>query len=79
MLQSFANSTWGSPESPNCRGFTPEEFQGLRLEDMDFSDYATYINDKLNQMSPLLQQYIGQVGTDTATAIGGTDAYQKAQ
>jgi hypothetical protein len=33
---------WGSPESPNCRGLTPEEFQKLDFSKMDFSEWVDY-------------------------------------
>lgn len=29
--------SWGSPSNPNCRGFTPDEFQKLDLSKMDLS------------------------------------------
>lgn len=31
--------SWGAPESPNCRGFTPQELQKLHFDKMDFSEY----------------------------------------
>jgi hypothetical protein len=33
---------WGSPESPNCRGLTPEEFQKLDFSKVDFSEWVDY-------------------------------------
>ncbi|MBW1675427.1 MAG: conjugal transfer protein TraN [Deltaproteobacteria bacterium] len=32
-------SSWGGPESPNCRGFTPEEFQMLDFSRIDLSEW----------------------------------------
>lgn len=31
---------WGKPESPQCRGFTPEEFQQLDFAKIDLSEYV---------------------------------------
>lgn len=31
--------SWGEPESPNCRGFTPQELQRLNFEQMNLSEY----------------------------------------
>lgn len=31
--------SWGEPESPNCRGFTPQELQKLNFEQMNLSEY----------------------------------------
>jgi len=31
---------WGDPKAPNCRGFTPEEFQKLDFSKIDFSEYV---------------------------------------
>ena len=40
QLQAFQpNGAWGVPELPNCRGFTPEEFQGLDFSRIDLSEY----------------------------------------
>lgn len=30
---------WGSPESPECSGFTPEEFQKLDFSEIDLSEF----------------------------------------
>jgi hypothetical protein len=42
------NPSWGSPENPNCRGFTPEEFQSLDFGKMDLSEYFADITTKAN-------------------------------
>ena len=40
QLQAFApDGRWGDAEHPNCRGFTPEEFQMLDFSQMDLSEY----------------------------------------
>lgn len=31
--------TWGSPNSPQCRGFTPEEFQKIDFSKVDLSEF----------------------------------------
>lgn len=30
---------FGSPENPDCRGLTPEEFQSIDFSKIDFSEY----------------------------------------
>lgn len=37
---------WGDPESPNCRGLTPEEFSNLDFGRMDLSEYFNDIQAK---------------------------------
>ena len=34
---------WGTPENPNCRGFTVEEFQRLDLSQMDLTEFTESI------------------------------------
>jgi conjugal transfer mating pair stabilization protein TraN len=34
---------WGSAESPNCKGLTPEEFEALDFSKIDFSEYIANI------------------------------------
>jgi conjugal transfer mating pair stabilization protein TraN len=38
--------SWGTPEAPNCRGFTPEEFQFLDFGKMDLSEFFADIKTK---------------------------------
>lgn len=38
---------WGSAKSPNCAGFTVEQFQQLDLSNVDFSDFYKETMDKL--------------------------------
>jgi hypothetical protein len=54
---------WGSGESPNCRGFMPEEFQMLDFSRIDLSEY---FGDIQKDMTQKLQNM-------------GTDATQKIQ
>ena len=40
QLKNFDGKTgFGTPEAPNCRGFTPEEFQSLDFAKIDLSEY----------------------------------------
>ncbi|MFT6220349.1 MAG: hypothetical protein ACJAVG_001064 [Rickettsiales bacterium] len=34
---------WGSPQGPNCSGFTPEQLQSLRFDQMDLSEISADI------------------------------------
>ena len=43
-----ANGGWGTPDKPECRGFTPEEFEALDFAKIDLSEYYTEIQDGLN-------------------------------
>lgn len=42
QLKSFADG-WGPVKTPNCRGFTPEEFQALDFSKMDLSEYYSEV------------------------------------
>ncbi|MBW5291195.1 MAG: hypothetical protein Rsou_0344 [Candidatus Ruthia sp. Asou_11_S2] len=48
---------WGSPESPSCGGFTPDQFQALDFSRIDMSEYYDDIKSK---SSSLIQQNITQ-------------------
>lgn len=37
---------FGTPEEPNCRGFTPEEFRSLDFSKIDLSEYATELRHR---------------------------------
>ena len=52
----FGLPYWGTPELPNCRGFTPEEFQSLDFSKMDLSEYFADIKTKANAA---IQQEMG--------------------
>lgn len=58
-----ADGGWGPPRSPNCRGFTPEEFQSLNFGSMDLSEYVQDIEDRMQGAQPLLEQYMNTFGT----------------
>ncbi len=40
---------WGSAQSPDCRGFTPQEMQGLRFDRMDLSEVIQDIKDQVKE------------------------------
>jgi conjugal transfer mating pair stabilization protein TraN len=42
------NEGWGSPDSPQCRGFTPDEFQKLDFSKIDLSDFFGDIQQNFN-------------------------------
>jgi len=49
QLVSFgADGGWGSPSAPNCRGFTPDEFQYLDFSRIDLSEYFGDIQQDLS-------------------------------
>lgn len=49
QLQSFGtDGGWGIPSAPNCRGFTPDEFQSLDFSRIDLSEYFGDIQKDLN-------------------------------
>jgi len=50
---------WGTPESPNCRGFTAQEFQKLDFSRIDFSEW---IEEEVGKnVAPQIQQNISNV------------------
>ncbi len=49
LKQFNASGDWGSPENPNCRGFTPEEFQMLDFSKIDLTEYFGDIQTKAMQ------------------------------
>lgn len=58
---------WGSPESPKCRGFTPEEFQKIDFSKIDLSDAfeipeldQTKLNNTINNSMANFKNMLGQ-------------------
>jgi len=43
------NKDWGNAKHPNCRGFTPEEFQKLDFSKMDLSEFYNSISQNISQ------------------------------
>lgn len=42
--------SWGSPKTPNCRGFTPDEFQKLDFSKISFDEWVNeYVVPELNE------------------------------
>ena len=42
---------FGTPEAPNCRGLTPEEFQSIDFSKIDFSEYyGDLVPDTMTQI-----------------------------
>lgn len=37
------NNPFGTPSSPNCRGFTPEEFEMINMSAIDMSEFQEYL------------------------------------
>jgi len=47
QLKQFSKEGWGDPEdSPNCRGFTPQEFQMLDFSRIDLSEWYADLKTK---------------------------------
>lgn len=61
QLQTFQpNGAWGVPEQPNCRGFTPDEFQALDFSRIDLSEYFADVQKDLATKIDGSQQTIMQ-------------------
>jgi len=57
QLKSFgSDGGWGTAKSPNCRGFTPEEFQNLDFSKIDLSEYIGELTQQAGQTVQQLQQ-----------------------
>lgn len=41
------NKGWGSPEEPDCKGFTPEEFQKIDFDKIDMTEFTNSITEKV--------------------------------
>jgi len=53
---------FGTAKSPNCRGFTPEEFQKLDFSKIDFSEWLeTYVQPEIMGQSWLSRLYVHPV------------------
>lgn len=75
QLQSFSGG-WGSPRNPMCRGFTPEEFQGLNFSIMDLSEWEASLNANMDNIQSQVQGFIGSTGTAATQAIQNSPAYK---
>lgn len=56
QLTSFGGTNgWGYVMFPNCRGFTPDEFQKLDITKVDFSEVIADMNGRIEGLLPGLQ------------------------
>lgn len=59
--------TFGTPESPDCRGFTPEEFQRIDLSQIDLSEFIRDIRNDANVVA----------GSNTANRVDSDQVIQE--
>lgn len=69
QLTTFA-SGWGTAEEPDCRGFSPEEFQALDFSKIDMSEYYADIQTQAQSVMTVKVQdafdsYLHEVGGGT--------------
>ncbi|PKN16565.1 MAG: hypothetical protein CVU66_00520 [Deltaproteobacteria bacterium HGW-Deltaproteobacteria-23] len=61
QLQTFQpNGAWGTAKQPNCRGYTPDEFQALDFSRIDLSEYFADVQKDLATKIDGSQQTIMQ-------------------
>ena len=53
-----ADGGWGAANSPNCRGFTPDEFQSIDFNKIDLTEYYSVIENNITQKLNAAQQNI---------------------
>ncbi|MBW1731930.1 MAG: conjugal transfer protein TraN [Deltaproteobacteria bacterium] len=60
LIASFGpGGAWGEPEGPNCRGFTPDEFQMLDFDRIDLSEwYGDITTATQSEINGTMQQGI---------------------
>ncbi|ANA41769.1 hypothetical protein A2G06_16640 (plasmid) [Geobacter anodireducens] len=64
-----ADGAWGTPSSPNCRGFVPGEFESLDFAKIDMNEYfgelqkdmATKIQNAQDKINATIQQRTEQI------------------
>jgi conjugal transfer mating pair stabilization protein TraN len=49
QLIKFSTEGWGTPKNPNCRGFTPEEFQMIDFNKINMDEWTGQIATKNNE------------------------------
>jgi len=54
-------NTWGTPEAPLCRGFTPEEFQAVDFGKVDLTEY---INEVQKTATDEIQKNMSNITSD---------------
>lgn len=67
QLKNFNAIGWGPVKAPNCRGFTPEEFQSLDFSKMDLSEYYADIESRAQSdiqvdMKERVDAYLNTIG-----------------
>ncbi|ADU15406.1 conjugal transfer protein TraN [Asticcacaulis excentricus] len=65
---------WGSAKSPNCAGFSVEDFQKLDLTNVDFSDFY---NEKLGQLAETDRASTVTAITTSIEAMNGSGSPKK--
>jgi len=63
------DGAWGEPRSPNCRGFTPEEFQSLDFSAIDLSEYEADLTARMDKVKPLVENYMGNVNSKMSDSL----------
>jgi conjugal transfer mating pair stabilization protein TraN len=58
QLQSF--NGWGSVSSPDCRGFTEEEFSHIDFSKIDFSEYINATKAAMDNKMQVIQNKLTQ-------------------
>lgn len=64
---------WGTPESPECRGFTPDEFQKIDFSQVDFSEWINHevVPNIQNNVTNDLSNTINNIGSNI-TGVNGS-------
>lgn len=57
------NKPWGSPEQPNCSGFTPGELASIDFSKVDLSEYMQYVKYNLSIPPEKYQEIIDKTKT----------------
>ena len=61
QLKSFGvNGSWGEPKNPNCRGFTPQEFQMIDFSKVDLTEFYKDIQKKINKAPQTFQTDVNE-------------------
>jgi len=65
--------SWGDPKHPNCRGFTPEEFQRIDFSKIDFSEWINYEVQQniVPRINTNLQNALSNLQSAVQTSVGG--------
>lgn len=69
QLTSFPEPIWGTPKTPRCRGFLPEEFQNLDFGQMDLTEYVDKVTANTETLMNPIKDYMNSVQTNTNTKM----------